>query len=80
MTKSRLHPKPRDTQFDRLLHEIFSRANPNPSRFGCPSTAALFELANGRRDLKDPRWEHLTKCSPCYRDFMAMRANCEASH
>lgn len=80
MTKSRLHPNPRDTQFDRLLDEIFSGANPNPSRIGCPLTATLFELSNSRRDINDPRWEHLAKCSPCYRDFMAMRSNGEASH
>lgn len=62
-----------DVETDRLIDEMFGRANPNPSRHGCPTTAVLFELAHRQRDLYDPWWNHLTKCSPCYREFMALR-------
>ena len=70
------HPDPTDdddAEVERFLDEMFSCANPNPSRRGCPTTTVLFELAHRQRGLDDPLWDHLTKCSPCYREFMALR-------
>jgi hypothetical protein len=80
MTKSRPHPEEPDLEWDRLVDEIFGHANPNPGRSGCLSAVTLFELANRRRDLADPGWRHLTKCSPCYREFIAMRESGQRSH
>src|SRR5262245_14362952 len=51
--------------FDRL----FGGANPNPDRIGCPSSDVLRALATRQRPIGDPAYEHLTRCSPCYREF-----------
>jgi hypothetical protein len=52
-------------EFDRL----FGGANPNPDRIGCPSSDVLRALATKQRPIGDPSYEHLTQCSPCYREF-----------
>lgn len=80
MRKSRPQPDEPDPEWDRLVDEIFSNANPNCDRSGCLSAVTLFELANRGRDLGDPGWEHIRTCSPCYREFVAMRENGERSH
>jgi hypothetical protein len=48
---------------------LFGATNPNPERTGCPSRATLLALAQRRRNLNDPAYEHLTQCSPCYCEF-----------
>jgi hypothetical protein len=60
-----------NARFEREIDEVLSNANPNPARTGCPPRAVLFELARHKRGLEDPAWQHLLKCSPCYRDFLA---------
>lgn len=52
-------------EFDRL----FGGANPNPDRIGCPPSDVLRALATKQRPIGDAAYEHLTKCSPCYREF-----------
>jgi hypothetical protein len=61
------------------LDEVFSRANPNPERIGCPSRDTLIELAKRTRPIGDPGYEHLGKCSPCYREFRALQDDIAAS-
>lgn len=78
--KTNPEPDDDDPETDRLIDEMFAVANPNPSRIGCPPAAVLFELAHRRRDISDPWWEHLAKCSPCYVEIMGMRENGEATH
>jgi hypothetical protein len=56
------------------VDDLFASANPNPERLGCPSAAALRELANKKRPIDDPLYAHLTKCSPCYRQFRALQS------
>jgi hypothetical protein len=51
--------------FDRL----FGGANPNPKRQDCPPSEVLQSLARKERPIGDPAYQHLAKCSPCYRDF-----------
>lgn len=63
-----------DVQAQRDIDEIFSRANPNPDRVGCPPRDDLIALAARRRPIDDPGYEHLGKCSPCYREFRALQA------
>lgn len=43
---------------------------PNPDRVGCPGTARLREVAARREIVEDAHWEHITHCSPCYREFL----------
>jgi hypothetical protein len=55
------------------LDELFGRANPNPSRVGCPPREVLVALARRERPINDPAYEHLTQCSPCYVDVRAIQ-------
>ena len=48
------------------IDEIFGRANPNPTRQGCPPRDELIALARRQRQISDPGYVHLTRCSPCY--------------
>jgi hypothetical protein len=47
-------------------------AYPNPERIGCPGSEQLKETAK-RTDydllFAEPVWEHITHCSPCYREY-----------
>ena len=55
------------------IDEVLSWANPNPERGGCQSRETLIALASREQPLGDPAYEHLLKCSPCYRDFTALK-------
>ena len=44
---------------------------PNPDRVGCPGEARLREVAARKTIVEDEAWEHITHCSPCYREFLA---------
>lgn len=67
-------PPPNDEDpFDDDMDEILSRANPNPQRIGCPPHETLIALSRKERGLGDPAYEHLSKCSPCYREFRALQ-------
>jgi hypothetical protein len=55
------------------IDEILGRANPNPERVGCPPRDVLIALARRARPIGDPAYEHLVKCSPCYREFRALQ-------
>ena len=48
------------------IDEVFGRANPNPTREGCPPREELIALSRRERPLTEPGYVHLTKCSPCY--------------
>jgi len=73
------HESP-DSQFDRLkkhLQDSILNEYPNPERKGCPGDAVLRELAARPLDDSregDPHWQHVTHCSECYREFLALRA------
>lgn len=67
------------TRDDELRHvdeidELLGGANPNPDRVGCPPRETLIELARRARPISDPWYEHLVKCSPCYREVRALQA------
>ena len=55
------------------IDELFARANANPTRAGCPARDVLIALAHKRRPISDPAYEHLAKCSACYREFRAFQ-------
>lgn len=55
------------------IDEVLSRANPNPNRAGCPPRDALIALVRRAQPITDAAYEHLVKCSPCYREFRALQ-------
>src|SRR6266850_2341059 len=72
-------PSPRqEDQPTKLRHpdeidDIFGRANPNPTREGCPSKDVLVALSRRERPLNDPAYVHLTRCSPCYLEVRGLQ-------
>jgi hypothetical protein len=73
MPKTPQSAKGDDDQFQRDIDEVFSRANPNPDRVGCPPRETLVRLARRQQPLADPAYEHLAKCSPCFQQFRALQ-------
>jgi hypothetical protein len=71
--------KPFSKEDDQRLREAgrryFSTAFPNPDRIGCPSKDILKAMAARRYDREKARqWhEHMSHCSPCFNDFVALR-------
>ncbi len=67
-----------EAKFDRLkkqLQDSILRDYPNPERKGCPGDDVLKELAERPLDQAvedDPHWHHVTHCSECYREFLAL--------
>lgn len=61
------------------VDEVFARANPNPERIGCPSDDVLAALARRERPLSDPAYEHLGRCSPCYRAVRTLQQTAAAA-
>ena len=55
------------------IDKLFARANANPTRVGCPARDILIGLAHKTRPISDPAYEHLAKCSACYREFRAFQ-------
>jgi len=55
------------------IDEIFGRANPNPTRQGCPPRDELIALAGRQRQISDPGYVHLTRCSPCYLEVRGLQ-------
>ena len=49
---------------------------PNPDRAGCPGSDVLRRIASHAMPLAETeKWlDHLTSCSPCYRDFSELQA------
>ena len=52
---------------------VLGKANPNPGRVGCPPPDVLTALARRERPIDDPAYDHLIKCSPCYREVRALQ-------
>jgi hypothetical protein len=68
-----------DREEARIL-EVFSRGLlsefPNPDRRGCPPSGVLTRIAGHEMPLSEAaKWlDHLGSCSPCYRDYLDLRA------
>jgi hypothetical protein len=48
-------------------------AYPNPQRIDCPGREELKETAartDYERLFEEPVWEHITHCSPCYKEYL----------
>lgn len=60
--------------FQDIVQQAILTGFPNPERKGCPGSTVLEQLAMRPRPVRDPAWEHVTHCSPCYREFLQFRA------
>src|SRR6516225_8801374 len=67
-------PEQRYERIREVLQKAILRDYPNPERHGCPGSEVLKQLAARRRPILDADWEHVTHCSPCYREFLEFRA------
>jgi len=58
-----------------LLARGLSREFPNPQRVGCPGPAILKSIALHKLPLSEaePWLDHLSSCSPCFREFSEIR-------
>jgi len=79
MDEERLSPEQ-----ERELLNLFEQAAlndfPNPQRIGCPGSEFLRKMATNRQSIsvRDPRLRHAARCSPCFREFTAFRAEADA--
>src|SRR5438094_797281 len=60
--------------FQDIVQQAILTGFPNPERKGCLDSTMLKELADRPRPVRDAAWEHVTHCSPCYREFLEFRA------
>src|SRR5262249_48895413 len=65
---------PNPEQVKRVLQEALLRNYPNPDRVGCRGSTILREMAEREFPHEHPFWdEHVSHCSPCYREFLDFR-------
>jgi hypothetical protein len=62
-----------------LLQQAVLRDYPNPDRKGCMGTEVVREVAQRQLAIQDAAWEHIKRCSPCYREFLDFRAELAAA-
>src|ERR1700730_1648905 len=55
--------------FLRLARKHLSEHFPNPERLGCPPEEKLRLLGDQPRQVEEWVVDHLSLCSPCYRDY-----------
>jgi hypothetical protein len=67
-------PQERYERIQEILQQSILRDYPNPERQGCPGADVLKRMAERTRPVRDAEWEHVTHCSPCYREFLDFRA------
>src|SRR5216684_4447509 len=58
-----------------ILRQGLATEFPNPERIGCPGSALLKGIAQGRVSLTEaePWLDHLGSCSPCFQEFTEFR-------
>jgi hypothetical protein len=60
-------------EIQRLLQQSILDNFPNLDRRGCPGAAVLREVARRSLPIRDAHWDHITHCSPCFAEFLAVR-------
>ena len=52
----------------RRMEQSALRVHPNPTRRGCPDVETLEAFARNPKSfaMRDPIFEHLAQCSPCF--------------
>lgn len=70
-------PEHKWNRVQKNIQQVILTAYPNPNREGCPGGEGLFDLARRAAELGtlegDERWEHVTHCSPCYKEYLEAR-------
>jgi len=66
-------PEELSNEIQRLLQQAVLDNYPNPERRGCPGDGVLQEVARRQVPIHDQDWEHITHCSPCFRQFLDLR-------
>jgi hypothetical protein len=77
-------PEQKWNRVQKKLQDSILKCYPNPNREGCPGEGAIVELAQRAADLAqlegDERWEHVTHCSPCYKEYLDARDRLREGH
>jgi hypothetical protein len=70
-------PEQKWNRVQKKLQDSVLKCYPNPNREGCRGDDAILELAERATDIDalddDEYWEHVTHCSPCYREYLDAR-------
>jgi hypothetical protein len=66
-------PREKYERLQRAVQEAILKSYPNPDRIGCPKSTTIREVAFREELTKDPVWEHITHCSPCYGEFLKFK-------
>ena len=58
-----------------MIEQVAAHGYPNPLRVDCPSKATIERFASNPKafPIKDPLFDHLARCSPCFRLVLAHR-------
>jgi hypothetical protein len=67
-------PEQISNEIQDLLQQAVLNDHPNPERKGCSGKQVVREVAARQMPVQDAAWEHITHCSPCYREFLGFRA------
>jgi len=67
-------PKFNEEELVTFAKSYLSEAFPNPQRIGCPPISELACMAELRRDADSSISEHLSRCSPCFKEYMEILA------
>lgn len=67
-------PEQISNEIQDLLQQAVLNDYPNPERKGCVGEHVVREVAARQMPVRDSAWEHITHCSPCYREFLGFRA------
>jgi len=68
---SKIHSGEADQRLLDILRQGLAKEFPNPERIGCPGSALLNRIAQGRVSLTE--LEHLGSCTPCFQEFTQFR-------
>jgi hypothetical protein len=70
-------PEQKWSRVQEKIQEAILTSYPNPNRDGCLDGDGLADLARRAAELGtlegDDGWEHVTHCSPCYKEYLAAR-------
>jgi len=64
---------PTEEQFQEMLQQAVLQHYPNPERKGCLDSETITTIARQRLPHQASGWEHISHCSPCYREFLNQR-------
>ena len=57
------------------IDAVLGYGHPNPEREGCPPAQTLALLARRKLPIGHLGYEHLARCSPCYRHVQLLKAD-----